>query len=117
MPYALKIPPGGKVKLHKYDPGETGGLGKPEARARFDKLNGELEALQEEIYAAGQNAVLVILQGMDTSGKDATIRRVLQVVNPQACRVESFKAPTAEELAHDFLWRIHKVAPRKGLFG
>src|SRR5438552_16857663 len=105
MSYAHKVPPGGKVKLRKHDPSESHGLSKADARGRFDKLNAELETLQEELYAACQNAVLVILQGMDTSGKDATIRRVLHVVNPQACRVESFTAPTAEALAPDFPWR------------
>src|ERR1051325_3716067 len=82
MPYAHKILPGSKVKLRKYDPSDTRGLNKSEARARFEKLNEELERLQEELYAAGQNAVLIILQGMDTSGKDATIRRGARAGEP-----------------------------------
>ena len=73
--------------------------------------------LQQRLYAEGKRALLIILQGMDTSGKDGTVRHVLSGVNPQGCRVTSFKAPTAEELAHDFLWRIHRAVPAKGEIG
>jgi PPK2 family polyphosphate:nucleotide phosphotransferase len=69
------------------------------------------------MYAAGKNSVLMILQGMDTSGKDGAIRAVMANLNPQGCRVESFKVPTSHELAHDFLWRIHRVTPELGIFG
>jgi PPK2 family polyphosphate:nucleotide phosphotransferase len=117
MSYAHKIPPGKKVKLADYDPDADGGLAKEAGREQFAKLNAELDVLQEELYAAGQHAVLMVLQGLDTSGKDGTIRNVMLNLNPQGCRVESFKVPTEEELAHDFLWRVHKVAPRKGMFG
>jgi PPK2 family polyphosphate:nucleotide phosphotransferase len=117
MPYTFKIDPGTKVKLKDYDPSYDAGLDKDEGKARFAELNAELDMLQEELYAAGQHAVLMILQGMDTAGKDGAIRHVLQNVDPQGCRVESFKVPTEEELAHDFLWRVHKVAPRRGMFG
>ncbi|MBK9712938.1 MAG: polyphosphate kinase 2 family protein [Kouleothrix sp.] len=117
MPYAFKIAPGKKVRLADYDPSHHAGLNKAEGQARFAELSAELDTLQEQLYAAGQHSVLVILQGMDTSGKDGTIRHVLQSVDPQGCRVESFKVPTEEELAHDFLWRAHKVAPRRGVMG
>jgi PPK2 family polyphosphate:nucleotide phosphotransferase len=117
MPYTYKIDPGTQVKLKDYDPSYDAGLGKDEGKERFAELNAELDLLQEELYAAGQHAVLMILQGMDTAGKDGAIRHVLQNVDPQGCRVESFKVPTEEELAHDFLWRVHKVAPRRGMFG
>ncbi len=73
--------------------------------------------LQELLAAAQHHSLLVVLQGMDTSGKDGTIRHVLSHVNPQGCDVHSFKAPTPEELSHDFLWRIHKVTPPKGVMG
>jgi PPK2 family polyphosphate:nucleotide phosphotransferase len=117
MPYAFKIEPGKKVKLKDYDPDHDGGLDKEQGKAEFVKLNAELDVLQEELYAAGKNSVLMVLQGMDTSGKDGAIRNVLLNVNPQGCRVESFKVPTEEELAHDFLWRVHKVTPRTGILG
>ena len=117
MPYTHKIAPGKKVKLTDYDPDDTAGLDKGKGKQRFAELNAELDTLQEELYAAGTHAVLMVLQGMDTAGKDGAIRHVLQNVDPQGCRVESFKVPTEEELAHDFLWRVHKVAPRRGMFG
>jgi PPK2 family polyphosphate:nucleotide phosphotransferase len=117
MSYAFKVEPGRKVKLSNYDPDADGGLSNEEGRAQFATLSARLGELQEELYAAGQHSVLMILQGIDTSGKDGTIRKVLADVNPQGCRVESFKVPTEEELAHDFLWRAHRVSPRKGMIG
>lgn len=117
MSYAFKISSGMPVELKDYDPDCDAGLDKNEGKQRFTELSVELEALQEELYGAGQHAVLMILQGMDTSGKDGTIRYVLGAVNPQGCRVETFRVPTEEELAHDFLWRAHKAAPRRGSIG
>ncbi len=117
MPYAHKVVPGSKVALNKIKPDANGGIDKEEGLARFAKLNAKLDVIQEELYAAGTHSVLLVLQGMDTSGKDGTIRNVMLNLNPQGVRVESFKVPTEEELAHDFLWRVHKVAPRKGDFG
>jgi len=116
MPHAFRIDPGAPVRLSDYDPGHTGGLDKAAALSRFAELNAELDALQEDLYAAGHNSVLMILQGMDTSGKDGAIRGVMHQLNPQGCRVESFKAPTPYELAHDFLWRVHRVTPERGMF-
>jgi PPK2 family polyphosphate:nucleotide phosphotransferase len=87
--------------------------GESRARALFE----ELGDLQELSYAAGNEALLVVLQGMDTSGKDGTIRHVFDAVNPQGVYVASFKVPTPLELAHDFLWRVHKETPAKGMFG
>lgn len=115
--YAHKVTPGLRVRLHDVDPDASGGLTKEEGRARFAELNAELDVMQEELYAAGTHALLLILQGMDTAGKDGAIRNVMLNLNPQGCRVESFKVPTEEELAHDFLWRVHKVVPRKGMVG
>jgi PPK2 family polyphosphate:nucleotide phosphotransferase len=117
MSHAFKVAAGKKVKLSDYDPDLDGGLSNEEGRAQFATLRAKLGQLQEELYAAGQNSLLMILQGIDTSGKDGTIRKVLADVNPQGCRVESFKVPTEEELAHDFLWRAHRVSPRKGIIG
>ena len=87
------------------------------ADLELQKLSDELSELQELLTAAQQQSLLVVLQGMDTSGKDGTIRHVLSHVNPQGCDVHSFKEPTQEELAHDFLWRVHKVTPAKGEMG
>ena len=77
----------------------------------------ELSSLQERLYAEGERSVLLILQGLDASGKDGTIRHVFTGVNPQGCRVTSFKAPTPVELAHDFLWRVHAECPARGMIG
>jgi PPK2 family polyphosphate:nucleotide phosphotransferase len=114
MKLTFRVKPGSKVRLGKCDPGETFGLSEEQIIERFDKLTDELGELQELLYAAGQHSVLIILQGMDTSGKDGTVKKVMDDVNPLGCRVESFKVPTAEELAHDFLWRVHKVVPPRG---
>ncbi len=117
MSYAHRIDPGTRVSLADIDPRDTAGVGKAQGQERFVALNAELAGLQELLYAAGTHAVLMILQGMDTSGKDGAVRGVLMNVNPQGCRVESFKVPTEEELAHDFLWRVPKVTPGKGMLG
>jgi PPK2 family polyphosphate:nucleotide phosphotransferase len=117
MPYAARIEPGTRVRLKDHDPSASGGLDKAEGQKRFAELNAELDALQEELHAAGTHSVLMVLQGMDTSGKDGAIRAVMDNLNPQGVRVESFKVPTDDELAHDFLWRVHRVTPGKGQFG
>ena len=88
---------------------------KKETKERTAKLVERLSELQNLLYAESKHAVLVILQGMDASGKDGAIRNVLGNLNPQGVQVVSFKVPTEEEAAHDFLWRIHRHAPRKGL--
>jgi PPK2 family polyphosphate:nucleotide phosphotransferase len=118
MNYVWKVDPGSKVTLKDYDPGYTGTHNDhASADLELQALSDELNELQELLAAAQKNSLLVVLQGMDTSGKDGTIRHVLSHVNPQGCFVHSFKAPTQEELAHDFLWRVHKVTPAKGVMG
>ena len=113
-----KIDEGTKVHLKDYDPGYTEGhADHATAQQELEKLSKELSDLQEALASAQQQSLLMILQGMDTSGKDGTIRHVLSGVNPQGCQVHSFKEPTPEELAHDFLWRIHKVTPARGVIG
>jgi PPK2 family polyphosphate:nucleotide phosphotransferase len=77
----------------------------------------KMDPLQERLYAEGKRSLLIILQGMDTSGKDGTIRHVMRGINPQGCQVTSFKAPTPAERSHDFLWRIHQHVPAKGMIG
>ena len=110
------IKPGEKVKLSKWDPNDTRDFkgGKKDGLAEIAKLNAKLEALQELLFAEHKHKVLIVLQAMDTGGKDGTIRHVFEGVNPQGVRVASFKVPTEEELDHDYLWRVHKVTPRKG---
>lgn len=118
MQYVWKVDKGEKIRLGDFDPDHTGdGLDKSSAEDELKKLGAELGELQEMLAAAHQHSVLLILQGTDTSGKDGTIRHVLSHVNPQGCQVHSFKQPTPEELDHDFLWRVHKVAPGKGVLG
>jgi PPK2 family polyphosphate:nucleotide phosphotransferase len=113
-----KVEEGSKVSLKDYDPGYTGKqIDHEEAKKDLQKLNEELSELQEALAAAQHQSLLMILQGMDTSGKDGTIRHVFSGVNPQGCEVHSFKQPTPEELGHDFLWRVHKAAPAKGVMG
>lgn len=113
-PYLIK--PDQKVKLSDFDPKDTRLFdGDKEAGEKeLAKQNLELEVLQEHLFAEGKHKLLVVLQGMDTSGKDGVIRHVFEGVNPQGVRVASFKVPTPEELAHDYLWRIHKQTPGKG---
>ena len=111
-----KIKEGTNVKLKDYDPNYLDkDIQRDSVEITLQKLGDELNELHEMMQAAQHHSLLMILQGMDTSGKDGTIRHVLGRVNPQGCDVFSFKVPTEEELAHDFLWRIHKVTPGKGL--
>lgn len=114
-PYAIRIEAGQKNSLSKIPTGAPKELNKETALEKLDGVGQELSRLQELMYAAGTHSLLVILQGMDTSGKDGTIRGVMGYVNPQGCRVESFKTPSPEELAHDYLWRVHRVTPAKGM--
>lgn len=114
----LIVDPGSAADLERRDPRDTLGLpGKDEAKEQLATLLEELSLLQARLYAEGKRSVLLILQGLDASGKDGTIRHVFTGVNPQGCRVSSFKAPTPVELAHDFLWRIHASCPARGMIG
>lgn len=115
MKYAIRVSPDERVNLASIDTGHDHKAEEDEGRAKFAELGPKLAELQEELYAARVHSVLIVLQGMDTSGKDGTVRHVFDHVNPQGCRVEAFKVPTEEEVAHDFLWRVHKVTPEKGM--
>ncbi len=118
MGFAWKIDEGTTVKLKDYDPGFIDKhVDHDSAQQTLVHLSDELSKMQELLAAAQHHSLLVVLQGMDTSGKDGTIRHVFSSVNPQGCEVHSFKAPTQEELLHDFLWRIHRVAPARGMIG
>jgi len=110
------VKPGSKVDLDQIDPGFSGGddTRHKEALDQIDKDRTRLTELQYLMYAANRQSLLVVLQALDAGGKDGTVNHVLSAMNPQGCSVASFKAPTPEELAHDFLWRIHPHTPGKG---
>jgi PPK2 family polyphosphate:nucleotide phosphotransferase len=114
-----RVTKGDSFKLKDYDPGDTGDID-------FDKKDGKeilevgvkkLARLQERLYAEGKWAILMVLQGIDTAGKDGVIKHVLSGVNPQGCSVHSFKQPSHLELAHDFLWRCYTALPVRGRIG
>jgi len=114
----MRVKPGSKVSLKKYDANDTGPYAsQQQAEKPLLKLLDELARLQNLLYAQNKHGLLIILQGMDTSGKDGTIRHVMSSVSPLGVEVKAFKAPTEEELAHDFLWRVHKAVPRHGFIG
>lgn len=116
MQLAWKVTEGSKVKLKDYDPGYIDKYtDRALATAEMDMLSEELGELQQLLAAAHHHSLLIILQGMDTSGKDGTVRHVMAQVNPLGCEVRSFKAPTGREQARDFLWRIHRVVPGRGM--
>ena len=114
MGYAHRLDGERRIKLADIDSGEVGGLKRVDAETKTARLIEELVELQELLYAVRSHSVLIILQGRDTSGKDGTIRHVAGPLNSQSCSVASFKVPTEDELAHDFLWRVHAKAPPTG---
>jgi PPK2 family polyphosphate:nucleotide phosphotransferase len=105
---------GGRVRLRDHDSAATGGLDKEAGLAQLDRLGREFQELANLLAFAGKHALLVVLQGRDASGKDGAIRKILDYSNVLNVRVESFKVPSEEEREHDFLWRVHKVTPRRG---
>src|SRR3989304_1482815 len=110
------VKPGNRVNLDGWDPSDSSAFDgdKRAAQKKLKKLNDELINLQELLYAEHKHKVLIVLQGIDTSGKDGAIEHVFHGVNPQGVRVASFKVPTPEEMDHDYLWRVHKQTPGKG---
>jgi PPK2 family polyphosphate:nucleotide phosphotransferase len=110
-----RVKPGSNPRLDKWDPADDGGLDKVEGKRRLAEQRAELEHLQEMLYVDGHHKLLVVLQAIDAGGKDGTIRSVFEGVNPQGVTVHSFKRPTDEELAHDYLWRVHQHVPRSGM--
>jgi PPK2 family polyphosphate:nucleotide phosphotransferase len=119
----FQVPPGQTIRLRDYDPGWSGNKSlskekrKLQAEAFLQEDVEDLIRAQELLWASDRWALLIILQGMDTSGKDGIIKHVMSGVNPQGCQVHSFKKPTEEELDHDFLWRCMKVLPERGKIG
>jgi len=118
MSQPITVPPGTKIRLEDFDPAYAGDVeGKKEARKELKANRRALADLGYRLYAESRRALLFVLQGMDTAGKDGTIRHVMRGFNPQSCRVRSFKQPSIEELDHDFLWRISRALPPKGDVG
>ena len=114
-----RVAPGADFSLADRDPRDKRGApgDKKATRATLGSLSDEIAALQDRLYAESGQALLVVLQAMDAGGKDGTVKHVFQGVNPQGVTVTSFKQPTPEELAHDFLWRVHANVPRHGYIG
>jgi PPK2 family polyphosphate:nucleotide phosphotransferase len=112
------IDDGSKFRLKDYDPADTGSLkSKDDATFLLENSIGILSRMQEKLYAQDRWSLLIILQAMDAAGKDGIVKHVMSGVNPQGCDVHSFKAPSPEELDHDYLWRAHKVIPERGKIG
>jgi PPK2 family polyphosphate:nucleotide phosphotransferase len=112
----FRVPPDTKLSLDDHDPNSKPGFegGKEDGKAALPALNDQLSALQKRLWAESRQKLLVVLQATDTGGKDGTIRKVFTGVNPQGVKVHPFGKPTEEELAHDYLWRIHQHTPANG---
>lgn len=118
MKQPLTVPAGTKIQLADFDPRHVEGDWKKKSAAKQIQRNTAVTRdLAYRLYAENQRAVLLVLQGMDTAGKDGTIRTVMTGINPQSCQIVSFKQPSQDELDHGFLWRIHKAVPRRGNIG
>src|SRR5205823_1777213 len=118
MKQPIIVDPGTRIRLADFDPANTDGVVDRQKATRQTAANIKaIDHLAYRLYGEDRRALLLVLQGMDASGKDGTIRRVMSGINPQCCEVTSFKKPTAEELEHDFLWRIHRAIPRAGYVG
>jgi len=113
-----RVEDGAKFRLKDFDPADTNGMkSKEHAKQLLEESTQKLSVYQEKLYAQDKWALLVMFQAMDAAGKDGAIKHVMSGVNPQGCDVHAFKAPSPEELDHDFLWRAHKVAPQRGKIG
>jgi PPK2 family polyphosphate:nucleotide phosphotransferase len=114
----FRVTDGTRFRMKEFDPGETLGLhSKEEAQRDLEEGIARLSVLQDKLYAQDRRALLLIFQAMDAAGKDSTIKHVMSGVNPQGCQVYSFKAPSSEELNHDFLWRTTRCLPERGHIG
>jgi len=114
---ALRVKPGAHILLAKRHLGDTSGWDKDDAEKQIARELERLAELQDRLWAEAKHPILVVLQGIDAAGKDGTIKKVMTAFNPQGSPVTAFKVPSAEELAHDFLWRVHRAVPRKGEIG
>ena len=111
----FKVPEDKTINLNDYSTDETGGFDKKSAKKEVKNSISELKKLQRIFYADDRFSLLIVLQASDTAGKDGVIRHVMSGINPQGCRVHSFKTPSKEELDHDYLWRHYKVLPERGM--
>jgi PPK2 family polyphosphate:nucleotide phosphotransferase len=114
---ALQVKPGTAIHLEGLDTKATHGWDKGAAEPETERQLERLTDLQDRFWAEAKRSVLVVLQGIDAAGKDGTLKKVMTAFNPQGCPVTSFKVPNPEELAHDYLWRVHRATPRKGEIG
>ena len=115
-----RVTKGGSFRLDRFDPGDTAGFGdgdKPRAKAALEAGIQALVQLQDRLYAQDRWALLLIFQAMDAAGKDGAVKHVMSGINPQGCDVTSFKAPSKEELDHEYLWRAHRMIPSRGKIG
>ena len=115
--HEFRVPAGKKFRLADHDSAYTGKLDKPQGEKRLEKARARMHDLQEKLFAQDEWALLIIFQAMDGAGKDSTIEHVMSGLNPAGCQVFSFKAPSAEELDHDFLWRTNRCLPERGRIG
>jgi PPK2 family polyphosphate:nucleotide phosphotransferase len=113
----FRVPAGKKFRLADHDPAYTGKLDKAQGEKRLEKARERMHDLQEKLFAQDEWSLLVLFQAMDGAGKDSTIEHVMSGLNPAGCQVFSFKAPSAEELDHDFLWRTNRCLPERGRIG
>ena len=113
----LLVEPGTAARLRERSADATFGLDKAHGKKQLADLHERLDVLQQRLYAEGTRSLLLVLQGIDASGKDGVIRSVFKGLNPLGCRAVSFKAPTTTELAHDYLWRVHAALPARGELG
>ncbi len=114
---SLRVKPGSTVEVSKHDTRATFGWDKDEAKAELQEVVARIDVLQERLYAEATRSVLLVIQAMDAAGKDGTVRGILSGLNPAGVSVTSFKAPGGRETQHDYLWRVHEVAPAKGTIG
>ncbi|MGI8481294.1 MAG: PPK2 family polyphosphate kinase [Chthoniobacterales bacterium] len=113
----VSVRAGMKIRLTKIDPDATGAATKEKAEKQIKKLRERLGQLQQALYAERQRSLLIVLQAMDTGGKDGAIKNLCSGLDPNGVHLTNFKYPSAEEWDHDFLWRVHKAAPAKGIIG
>jgi PPK2 family polyphosphate:nucleotide phosphotransferase len=114
----LRVDPGGPANLDVRNAADRLGFGKKgESADVLVGLEEQLDNLHDRLWAEARRSVVLVLQGLDASGKDGTIRRVLSGLNPQGCQVVNFKEPTSDALAHDYMWRVHVECPRRGILG
>jgi PPK2 family polyphosphate:nucleotide phosphotransferase len=114
----FRVPPHTRVRLADFDADDTAGFDKGDkVNEHLERNIARMDELEYRLYAESKRALLIVLQGMDAAGKDGTVRHVMTGLNPQNCRVTSFKVPSPEQAAHDFLWRIHKAMPARGEIG